>query len=132
MRVIVFRNSESQAGKRLRGIITDAQPDIPVEYTDTLADLMETLKRPGNGPSILVLQIVDQRTLDELISAGDWLTDFQIILILPDQCPETISKGHLLLPRFLTFANGGLEHVGTVLVRLSSQFRHKLGAIDAA
>lgn len=127
MRVIVYHNPESKTGQQLPAILSAVDLEPPVEYHRTLGGLLDTLARPENYRSFLVIQAEDGQTLDGLISAAEWITDFQIILILPDQRADTISKGHLLLPRFVTFANAELSHVGGVLENLISLTLQKAG-----
>ena len=65
-----------------------------------------------------VLLAASKGQLSELLSLRELLNDVRIILILPDRGRETISQGHLLRPRFLSYADGDLTDVIAVLSKM--------------
>jgi hypothetical protein len=40
------------------------------------------------------------------------------IVILPDSNPDTVAKGHILRPRFLSYCDGDFQDVAAVLSRM--------------
>jgi hypothetical protein len=118
MRLIVLHNPKNKTGRWLQRTVEALHLNLQVVYLETIASLMETLTRCVYSSGIAVFQIGDGEDLDALVSLKEWLRDLQIILVLPDQGPATIAKGHLLNPRFVTFVNGDLQHVGTVVEKL--------------
>jgi hypothetical protein len=68
--------------------------------------------------AIGVILIDTQRDLDEILQLGDPIWSIRTVLILPDSNPETVTRGHAIRPRFLTFHDGDLNEVVTVLQRM--------------
>lgn len=122
MAVIVFHNSSSNTGKRLRHTLEEAQLHCRFEYHETYDGLIATLACAENSRSVVVLQASDRQELEDLISVAEWFRDCLIIFILPDQEPETISKGHLLFPRFVAFEDGEVKHVAAVIEKMLASF----------
>jgi hypothetical protein len=65
-----------------------------------------------------VILIHSQSDLDEILLLRDVIWSIRTILILPDSNPETVARGHAIRPRFLTFQDGDLNEVVTVLQRM--------------
>jgi hypothetical protein len=68
--------------------------------------------------TIGVILINMHQDLDEIMLMGDVLWRIRTILILPDNTPETVARGHAIRPRFLTFQDGNLNEVVMVLQRM--------------
>jgi len=48
----------------------------------------------------------------------DFLEDVRLILILADSSAETVARGHLLRPRFLTYTDHDMSEVSSVLGKM--------------
>ncbi|MBI9083600.1 MAG: hypothetical protein JEZ11_08375 [Desulfobacterales bacterium] len=72
----------------------------------------------GRGETIALLFADDHQELARLLSIRDLLDDFRIVLVLPEYHKELVSLGHQLRPRFVGFAEGGLEDVAAVLQKM--------------
>jgi hypothetical protein len=46
------------------------------------------------------------------------MRDVQIILVIPDRRPETLSLGHLLRPRYLSYEDGNFDDLASVLEKM--------------
>jgi len=75
--------------------------------------------RHALNETVGVILIHTHQELHEIMLLGDILWSIRTILILPDSNPETISRGHAIRPRFLTFQDGDLNEVVTVLRRMT-------------
>jgi hypothetical protein len=53
-----------------------------------------------------------------LVANKELIWNLRVILILPDREEDTVTKGHLLRPRFLTYADGNFLDVATVLGKM--------------
>ena len=122
MRVLVYYNAKTDAGKRLRRVIEATPLKSRVEYHETISGLIDTLTRPANAWGISVLLPTNREDLEQLTAIGEFLKTLRIILVLPDNSRDTISKGHALSPRCLMFAHGCLENVGAVLKKMTASF----------
>jgi hypothetical protein len=89
-----------------------------VEIINDFRNLLERLKRFSHTIAVAILFVCSKDALSDILSVKELLEDVRIILILPDRLPETISKGHLLRPRFMTYADSDFEDVKAVLNKM--------------
>lgn len=67
---------------------------------------------------VLILAPADGHELEQLLAMNNLLRDFRLILILPDSSPETVARGHTLMPRYLASIDRDLHEVVGVLGRM--------------
>lgn len=65
--------------------------------------LQRCLLKPENDLFAAVLVASSRHDLLDLVSIREFLTSIRVIIVLPDCERETVSKGHDLKPRFLTW-----------------------------
>ena len=127
MAVLLYRPPDSQAGERLQNAIKTELSGKKTEIYHSIKELAERLiKRDHNG-FIAVLLADSIFELMELLMMEELLKDIRIILVLPDRSAETVSTGHKLRPRFLSYADGNFSDVAAVLkkmVQLSDSGSH--------
>lgn len=70
---------------------------------------------------VLILIPKQREQLDQLLKMKELLQDFRLILVLPDSAEETVTRGHLLMPRFLTFIDNDMDEIIHVLGRMSAR-----------
>lgn len=75
--------------------------------------------RHASSKIIGVILIETHQDLDKILLLGDVLWRIRTILVLPDSNPKTVARGHAIRPRFLTFQDGDLNEVATVLQRMT-------------
>ncbi|MDP3479179.1 MAG: hypothetical protein Q8R88_05365 [Desulfoprunum sp.] len=97
---------------------------------NSLIDLEQVFLLPADFPlsafldfdmhsgDVLVLILADRKELDQLLDMKELLQDFRLILILPDDGEETVARGHLLMPRYLSFINSDMTESIRVLGRM--------------
>jgi hypothetical protein len=88
------------------------------ESVRSLDLLIRRLRRPSKRPLAIILLAETQTELQEVLALACWLEDFRVILIVPDSTPETITSGHRLRPRYLTYADGDFSDVASVVEKL--------------
>lgn len=90
------------------------------ETFNSVAHLSRRLCRlyARRGETIGVLFAADRQDLANLLSIQDLLDDVRIILVLPDDKKETVSAGHRLRPRYISYAGGNFEDVAAVLNKM--------------
>lgn len=120
MCVLFFaRESGGAAGRFYEILKTLVSDKAKLEVFRTPKDLSGRLRRPsGFKEGIAVLFVKSREELLELQSLGELLCDLRIILLLPDDEEETIAAGHLLRPRFLSYADGDFREVAAVLYKM--------------
>ena len=116
--VILFSTSQRKSGERLQRIVEAVVSEKNVKIYRTIDALSGGLRQPRNDVSVALLLASSRMDLHELVSLRDLLWDIKIILILPDSDPETIAKGHILRPRFLSDCDSNFQDVAAVLSRM--------------
>lgn len=90
------------------------------EYIPSLNQLINHLRNPIGLSSIGVLWPADRNELSNLRTTDYLLRDMRIILILPDHRQDTISEGHLLRPRFVSYADNDPNDIVAVMAKMIS------------
>jgi hypothetical protein len=116
--VLFYSKATKGAGKRGQKIIEAQVPGEQIEIYRTIERLSNRLHQPTYNLDITILLAASKVDLFDLLSIQDLLTDIRIILILPDRESDTISKGHKLYPRFVSYADGDLKDVAAVLSKM--------------
>ena len=88
------------------------------EICRTIESLSSRLIHIGSNPDIAVLFATTQKELSNIYSIRHLLADIRIILILPDRKQSTVSKGHKLYPRFLSYIDGNFKDITAVLEKM--------------
>jgi hypothetical protein len=110
-----------QAGMVTHGLKEAIQREVSVERVEeyhSLDGLSKGLRRPLMGRAIAVLAARDLADQIGLLSIGDLLGEIPLILVFPDRDRNTVSAGHALRPRFVTFADSDFSDVGAVLGKM--------------
>jgi hypothetical protein len=90
-----------------------------IEYFASLETLLDHLRRPLGALCICILMPENHSELYELNQMRHLLRDIRIILVLPDRLPTTISDGHALRPRYVSYADGHLADVEAVVNKMT-------------
>jgi len=118
MNVLFYSTMKGDIWERLQESIKAVVPSENMEIYRTIAGLSKRLCQPLYDLSIAVLLATTGEELQEILSIQDLITDIRVIAIIPDREKETISKGHLLRPRYLTYADGDFADVAAVLGKM--------------
>lgn len=124
MNILFYARDGAAAG------IQEAVETVSLEtevYRDTVS-LMERLRHPLDDPAIAVLVADSTEDLGELLVLRHLFRNVRIILVLPDSEPRTISKGHDLHARFLTYIDSDPVEVALVLRKMVE--RAKAGSLS--
>lgn len=127
MKVLLYAAEKHAAGKRLEKMIKTSINGIDIQTHRTIAFFVHTLRQPmavGSG-DIAVLLSASKKELQDLVSVRHLINGVRVIIILPDMEKDTIAKGHLLRPRFLTFVDHNFEMVTAVLAKMIAN-HHRL------
>jgi hypothetical protein len=92
-----------------------------------LDDLTQRLRQPMDPDLIAVLFPKDNIELRALVSIRHLLRDLRVVLILPDSHESTVSRGHVLRPRFVSYADGDLSDVAAVVNKMKGIQRTCVG-----
>jgi hypothetical protein len=117
MDVILYLPPCEVAGK-LKRLFLDRLTHEDITICHNTTSFSHEIRR-ASSQTIGVILIDTLNDLDEILLLGDILWHIRIILILPDDTPGTVARGHSVRPRFLTFHQNDLNEVVTVLQRMT-------------
>jgi hypothetical protein len=115
MTLLIYSTKTENAGERLLKVIELLLPDKKFELCRSVDELSKRLRQPVFNPTIAILLTSSGKELQDILSIRELLEDTKIILIVPDTNPDTIAKGHMLRPRFLSDCNSDFVDVAAVL-----------------
>ncbi|MCK5783659.1 MAG: hypothetical protein KAH06_04380 [Desulfobacterales bacterium] len=84
-------------------------------------NLFRILSQPMHGIAAAIILVSTYQELLELQKFKDMILRIPTILILPDQNRDTITKGFVLRPRFLTYADSDFSEVRDVFRKIISK-----------
>jgi hypothetical protein len=115
MNVIFFTSIDPSASNRLTRVLEVHVSRKELETCRNFQIFSERLHQPLFDPVVFVLQICSREELMDILALHELLHDRRIILILPDSEPETVSLGHILRPRFITYGDSDYMDVSAIL-----------------
>jgi hypothetical protein len=118
MKVLYYGTTNNGAGKRLLKAIESVVPIKDTEVYRNIEELGRRLRFPTRDVSISVFFAKSKADLFDLILIKKLLLDLRILIVLPDADNETITMGHALFPRFLTYADSDFKDVEAVLEKI--------------
>jgi hypothetical protein len=120
MSLIVYIPNANDSGQRLQQMIGQLiwQDSIEIFYNFSRLDFR--LRHPTGNEDIVLLCASTFKDLDELISNCYLLNNLRLILILPDRETETVARGHLLRPRFMSYPDNDFSDVALVLKKMEA------------
>lgn len=118
MHLLFYTPVSEGIGEQLQKMIEGLVPKNNVEVCRSIEGLSRRLRQPANELPIAVLLAATRGDLLELLSIRDLLYDIRIILVLPDRDEDTIAKGHMLRPRFLSYTDNDFVDVCSVLGKM--------------
>jgi hypothetical protein len=123
MNLLLYIPKKNGAGEQLVHIIETIFPDGPIVILRTFRQLASRLRQPLGDREVMVLLLPTRKHLDEILAIAPLLERVRLIAILPDPDAETMARGHLLRPRFLTSADQRFEDVAAVLRKMGGTAR---------
>jgi hypothetical protein len=123
--VIFFSTVRGEPGERLLRIIESVVSKEKVKICRNIDALSRTLRRPRDCAAIAILLATSGKDLPDILSLRDLLLDIKIILVLPDSDPDTVSKGHILRPRFMSDCSSDFQEIAAVLKRMVENLDNK-------
>jgi len=116
--IIIFYSDEKGPGKRLLSDIQARIHGYRIDIESSVEALCDRFHHPILDRTIMILVPENREQLEQLVSIGNLINDRPILLVLPDKEPTTISIGHRLYPRFVTYVDSDFSNLVSVLSRL--------------
>jgi hypothetical protein len=128
MNLLIYASRHHGASRRLLDVVrslSDRHRCKCIHY-DQLPVLIDALRRSATGSRMAVLFPSNHRELNQLVAFKHLLFDLQVILILPNGKSQTLSHGHALRPRYISYADSDFTDVaavsGKLLARIAVPF----------
>ena len=121
MSLLIFTGSGNIASGRLLKSVRPILNAQPLTRYDDIEDLITDLRSPLRLCPIAILFPANREELARLVSLRHLLRDMQIVLILPNAQSQTISDGHALRPRFISYADGDFSDVVEVCSKMMAR-----------
>lgn len=121
MNFLIYSAPDSVPGSRLLSRLTVCEDPPSWEAVASLARLRQRLCSPMVGDQALILVPRDETELSQMIHLKALLRTLRLILVLPNAAHQTISQGHTLGARFLSYADGNLWDVVAVMHKMSGR-----------
>jgi len=118
------RDERAEAGLKM---MEKASLAARTEIFSSIEDLSTWLRRLLSGVTIAVLYAPRAGDFQILLSIKELLQDVYVLLVLPDRKASTLSRGHMLNPRFLTFVDADPSDVGLVLTKMIETYGNMSG-----
>ena len=122
MKVILFSNSGHELKNRFITILEAIIPAGHVEVYDSILNLSKRLKVDTSDVGIVLLSIPAGQTLNELLLIRNQLVGHRIIIVLPDQNSDTLSKAHMLIKDLNMPNMDGIELIKNVRAQQRFKF----------
>jgi hypothetical protein len=120
MKILIYASRHQGASQRLLDSVRNLSDSHPCDcdHYDELPLLIDALHRSRMGSRMAVLFPSDPNELARLVTLKHLLFDLPIILILPNGTSQTLSHGHALRPRFISYADSDFSDVAAVADKL--------------
>jgi hypothetical protein len=122
MNVIFFTSIDPSVSNRLTRVLDVHVSRKELETCRNFHIFSERLHQPLPDSVVFVLQICSREELMDILPLRELLHDRRIILVLPDSEPETVSLGHILRPRFITYGDSDYMDVSAILGKWGTVF----------
>ena len=124
---MIYAPPEYSNAKGFDRILDQFAEQSPCLLFDSLSDFAQRLRQPMDPNLIAVLFPKDTDQLGELVAIRHLLRDLRVVLILPDSRETTVSRGHVLRPRFVSYADSDLSDVAAVVTKMKGIQRTCVG-----
>ncbi len=128
MTLLVYTPLANAASKQLLNVIVNYVQGETTEIIKTPGNLSNRLRSNIKiNETIVVLLITSKKELSFAHSLRNFLEGTKLILILPDRESQTISKGHKLYPRYVSYTDSDFSDVSAVLNKIITNNRYGEG-----
>ena len=109
MKLLFYAKKLEGFGNKVLDVIQSLVPLSQIETHRTIESLNCKLRQPVNNLDTAVMLASNKEDLLDLLALRDLFWNLRIILIIPDRKSETVAMGHMLRPRFLSYADGDFK-----------------------
>ena len=118
MKILLYSPHVNGVGAKLLEIIEGLGVNEKIEIYRNIDSLNKRLRKATYDIDISILIAPNKEQLTEVLLIKEEFRDTKIILILPDSESDTISRGHELYPRFVSYIDSDFKEIEAVLEKM--------------
>ena len=115
MHIHLYISDRAPEGERFRSVLQDTMPGTSVVQHHSSEAFVQVMPVAYKEKSVAVIMVANREELVMLARRKNVWDRLWTILVLPDSEPETVTLGHALRPRFLTFTDSDFNDIVAVL-----------------
>lgn len=119
--ILSYANEKNRVVDTLEDFVARQLSPPKLVHCRSFEALERRLRRPRHNVKILFISVSDALEMAQLTNLRPLLMDLKLVLVLPRRDPDTIAWAHTLGPRFIAYADNGVEQVGAVLDRMMNK-----------
>jgi len=119
MNIIYYCSVADDTFSKINRIIEVMVPVKKFETVSSLKIMEDHLLSSLSVDFVIIIQVSGAAELKNIIELKELLLDYRIIMILPDDDPNTTVLAHTLHPRLITYKDGDFLDVAAVLSRMN-------------
>ncbi len=124
MNLLIYATLANDASKRLIEVVAGLTEKENTEIFNTLDSLTSRLVKLRRAQTVVVLLGATEKEVSDALSFSKFFHEYKLILILPDRDEQTMSMGHRLFPRYVSYADSDFSDVGAVLKKMIANNRN--------
>lgn len=119
MNVFLFLSEDISRGNDLQSLVEKQVPPDNLFCTGDFSQMTVELRLAVKNQDIVILLAGTAPELDVFLEMRKLLEDVRLILVLTQNNPDLVAKGHQLRPRFLDIApDNDFSKIGAVLAKM--------------
>jgi hypothetical protein len=119
--ILLYSSVPYEDAYQIQFLVERAVQTESIILVRNIDQLYRTLRKPMNGIIAAMIMVGSDEELVDLVNLKDILVGIPMVLILPDQNKEAVTRGHALRPRYLTYADADLSVVPGIFKKIVSQ-----------
>jgi hypothetical protein len=128
--LLFYAAQKNRAVEDLETILRDQLPAHKILHCTTMEALEGCLRRPCRELEIVLIFICDAIEMATLSALKPMLLDLRLLLVLPRRDADTVAWAHTLGPRFIAYADNGVDPIAAVLTKMLSASRVNVVFLD--
>jgi len=119
--ILLAAKNAGDAGDQIIKVVESVVPDLSLEVIHSVRALSNKLQQYMGEIEVAILLANTHSRLKDIIKLNKYLKNIRLILILPDRSEETISRGFILRPRYLSYIDSDFGELSAVLQKITIQ-----------
>ena len=119
-KIIIFLPEEAALPEEFQNMVDSLNVFTDTEMVRSFSYFGKQSPPLTNGSRPIVVAIAPTRAdLERLVESRHLLEDVRLVLLLADTEEETVSRGHLMRPRFIGYLSNGFGEITEVVQKMA-------------